>query len=125
MNTSNSETYCFDIITGPSKSVLFDWCQYAYDMSSKDIVNLTISQEYSNHSNDVTKLCSSPYVTDIMVTRIQHEDDSGESFYLEGNCQTDIDYLLWKEDNHHFRYHRFSAYYNTRNRTGKFTIIIE
>lgn len=126
--TSKSVTYCFDIINGPSKSVLFDSCQYAtyaYDLSPKIDVNFAFSQEYSNHSNDATELCLSPFITYITITGIRHEDGFGESFNLEGYCQTDIDYLLRKEDVHRFRCHRFSAYYNTKNRTGKFTLIIE
>lgn len=126
MNASKSVTYCFDIINGPSKSVLFDSCKYVYDiygMSPEIDMDFAISQEYLNHSNDATKLCQSPHITDIMVTGIQHEDGSGESFNLEGYCQTDIDYCLQKDNVHCFRYYRFSAYYNTGNRKGTFTLI--
>ena len=42
MNTSKSVTNCFSIINGPSKSVLFDSCQYAYSKDVKVYINFAI-----------------------------------------------------------------------------------
>ena len=123
MNTSKSVAYA--IINGPSKSALFDSCKYCYSMDVKVNVNFTISQGYSNHSNDATKLYLPMQIADIAITGIQHEDGSGESFNLEGYCCADIDYYEKKcyTNTYFYENYRFSAYYNTESRTGKFTLI--
>ena len=72
MNTSKSVTNCFSIINGPSKSVLFDSCQYAYSKDVKVYINFAIPQGYSNHSNDATKLYLPMQITDLVITGIQH-----------------------------------------------------
>ena len=121
--TAKSVTNCFSIIDGPSKSVLFDACQYAYSKDVKVHVNFTIPQGYSNHGNDATKLYLPLPVTNIVVTGIEYEDGSGESFLLKGYCDVDKDHLLRGDNTYHYRYSRFSAYYNTGNRKGTFTLI--
>ena len=124
MNTK-SVAYRYDIINGPSKSALFDACMYVYNKDAKIAVNFTISQGYSNDTNDATKLYLPLPVTNINITGIEHEDGSGESFILKGYCNVDKDYLLRKENTYRYRYSRFSAYYNTGNRKGSFTLITD
>lgn len=127
MNTSKSVTYCYDIVDGPSKSTLFDACQYAYNKGTKISVMFEIVQGYSEDSNDDPKLKLPLFlpIADILVTGIQHEDGSGESFNLEGYCCADIDYYEKKcyTNTYFYENYRFSAYYNTESRTGKFTLI--
>lgn len=123
MNTSKSVTNCFSIINGPSKSVLFDSCQYAYSKDVKVHINFAIPQGYSNHSNDATKLYLPMQITDIVITGIQHEDGSGESFNLEGYCKVDIDYHIRNDGVCRYQYRRFTAYYNSKSRKGTFTLV--
>lgn len=113
----------YDIIGGPSKSALFDACMYVYSKDAKIAVNFTISQGYSNDTNDATRLYLPLPVTNIKITGIEHEDGSGESFILKGYCNVDKDYLLRKENTYRYRYSRFSAYYDAKNRKGTFTLI--
>lgn len=54
--TSKSVAFCYDIVNGPSKSVLFDSCQYCYSKDVKVHINFTIAQGYSSRSNDAIKL---------------------------------------------------------------------
>ena len=115
----------YDIIGGPSKSALFDACMYVYNKDAKIAVNFTISQGYSNDTNDATRLYLPLPVTNIKITGIEHEDGSGESFILKGYCNVDKDYLLRKENTYRYRYSRFSAYYDTRSRKGTFTLITD
>ena len=122
MNTK-SVAYRYDIINGPSKSALFDACMYAYSKDAKIAVNFTISQGYSNDTNDATRLYLPLPVTDIKITGIEHEDGSGESFILKGYCNVDKDYLLRRDNIYRYRYSRFSAYYDAKNRKGSFTLI--
>ena len=122
MNTK-SVAYRYDIINGPSKSALFDACMYVYNKDAKIAVNFTISQGYSNDTNDATRLYLPLPVTDIKITGIEHEDGSGESFVIKGYCHVDKDYLLRKENTYRYRYSRFLAYYNAKNRKGSFTLI--
>lgn len=123
MNTSKSVTNCFSIINGPSKSVLFDSCQYAYSKDVKVHINFAIPQGYSNHSNDATKLYLPMQITDLVITGIQHEDGSGESFNLEGYCKVDIDYHIRNDGVCRYQYRRFTAYYNSKSRKGTFTLV--
>lgn len=122
---NKSVTSHYDIVCGPSKSALFDACMYAYNKDAKIAVNFTISQGYSNDTNDATKLYLPLPVTNIKITGIEHEDGSGESFILKGYCNADRDYLLRRDNTYHYRYFRFSAYYNTGNRKGSFTLITD
>ena len=122
MNTK-SVAYRYDIIDGPSKSALFDACMYVYNKDAKIAVNFTISQGYSNDTNDATRLYLPLPVTDIKITGIEHEDGSGESFNLKGYCNVDKDYLLRRDNIYRYRYSRFSAYYDAKNRKGSFTLI--
>ena len=114
-----------DIVCGPGKSALFDACMYVYNKDAKIDVNFTISQGYSNDTNDATKLYLPLPVTNIKITGIEHEDGSGESFILKGYCNVDKDYLLRKENTYRYRYSRFSAYYDARSRKGTFTLITD
>lgn len=123
MNTSKSVTNCFSIINGPSKSVLFDSCQYAYSKDVKVHINFAIPQGYSSHSNDAIKLYLPMQITDIVITGIQHEDGSGESFNLEGHCKVDIDYHIRNDGVCRYQYRRFTAYYNSKSRKGTITLI--
>ena len=115
----------YDIVCGPSKSALFDACMYVYNKDAKIDVNFTISQGYSNDTNDATKLYLPLPVTNIKITGIEHEDGSGESFILKGYCHVDKDYLLRKENTYRYRYSRFSAYYDARSRKGTFILITD
>ena len=125
MNNSTSKSVVdrYDIISGPSKATLFDACLYSYSKDAKIAVNFTISQGYSNDSNDATRLYIPLPVTNIKITGIEHEDGSGESFIIKGYCHVDKDYLLRKENTYRYRYSRFLAYYNAKNRKGSFTLI--
>ena len=121
--TSKSATNCYSIINGPSKSVLFDSCQYAYSKDVKVHINFAIPQGYSSHSNDAIKLYLPMQITDIVITGIQHEDGSGESFNLEGYCKVDIDYHIRNDGVCRYQYRRFTAYYNSKSRKGTITLI--
>lgn len=123
MNTSKSVTNCFSIINGPSKSVLFDSCQYACSKDVKVHIDFAIPQGYSSHDNDAIKLYLPMQITDLVITGIQHEDGSGESFNLEGHCKVDIDYHIRNDGVCRYQYRRFTAYYNSKSRKGTITLI--
>ena len=121
--TSKSVAFCYNIVNGPNKSVLFDSCQYCYSKDVKVHINFAIPQGYSSHSNDAVKLYLPMQITDIAITGIQHEDASGESFNLEGYCKVDIDYHIRNDGVCRYQYRRFTAYYNSKSRKGPFTLV--
>ena len=121
--TSKSVAFCYNIVNGPNKSVLFDSCQYCYSKDVKVHINFAIPQGYSSHSNDAVKLYLPMQITDIAITGIQHEDASGESFNLEGYCKVDIDYHIRNDGVCRYQYRRFTAYYNSKSRKGTFTLV--
>lgn len=102
---------------------MFDSCQYAYSKDVKVHINFAIPQGYSSHSNDAIKLYLPMQITDIVITGIQHEDGSGESFNLEGYCKVDIDYHIRNDGVCRYQYRRFTAYYNSKSRKGTITLI--
>ena len=122
-STSKNVTNHYEIFSGPSKSALFDACMYVYSKDAKIAVNFGISQGCSNHGDNATKLHLLLPVTNIKITGIEHEDGSGESFILKGYCDVDKDHLLRGDNTYRYRYSRFSAYYDAKNRKGTFTLI--
>ena len=121
--TSKSVAFRYVIFNGPSKSVLFDSCLYAYSKNAKVHVNFAVSQGCSNDGNNATKMHLPMQITDIVITGIQHEDGSGESFNLEGYCKVDIDYHIRNDGVCRYKYRRFTAYYNAKSRKGTITLI--
>ena len=122
-STSKSVTNYYEIVSGPSKSALFDACMYAYSKDAKIAVNFAIPQAYSNDTNDATRMYLPMQITDVVITGIQHEDGSGESFNLEGYCKVDIDYHIRNDGVCRYQYRRFTAYYNAKSRKGTFTLV--
>ena len=110
MNT-NKKTY--EIVSGPSKDMLFDACKYAYSRIAKVDINFAIAVGYTTPPGSPGCAYIPMTIDAIRVCSIEHEDGSGESFNLYGFCKAN---LSGRMDN--LEPYGFEAYYNTKTRKG-------
>ena len=132
----------YNIYDGPSRDRLFDACKYAYE---EDQINLDFKVAicYSGHLNDRDRKDLPMCITDMRLFSVGHEDGSGHSFVLEGDCKADLsldkvvtslnyqeyDIKAYRhkyfsgdyEGKDDLKYYHFSAYYNTNTRKGYIT----
>lgn len=95
----------FRIADGPSRSMLFDACEYAFG-ESEIALNFVFDADYIAFKH-------------YKILSISHEDGSGNSFIFKGECE--VDYKLAPESLL-FKTLNFEAYYNSRKRTGHLII---
>lgn len=114
MNTSIAER-AYEIMNGPSRDTLFDSCKYAYAGNAKVAVDFVVAIGYTMPKGHPGRAYIPMKLTDIVITSIEHEDGSGESFNLRGYCRADL--IIRAGSTTYSNYH-FRGYYNTKNRTG-------
>lgn len=112
MNTNNERF--FEILAGPNKDLLFDACKYAYSKIGKVNITFTVAVGYTRPKDDPTCAYIPMKIADILISGIEHEDGSSESFNITGYCKANLEPSGSK-----FKPYRFEAYYNTMNREGK------
>lgn len=91
----------FEIVNGPSKEELFNACMHYADdnADTANIFDILVSPDTkATHKS-------------LAVDSITHEDGSGESFVLRGDCSIDNSF------------HRFKGYYRTDTRKGFLNIL--
>lgn len=107
----------FEITNGPSKDALFDACKYAYSKTAKITIEPKIAV---GCTMPLGPGCGCTYIPmrikDVVIVGIEHENDSGESFNLRGECQAELKSLDSKKAV--YRPYKFKASYNTRTRKG-------
>lgn len=111
MNTNKTEYY--DIVAGPNKDALFDACKYAHSKAAKIPIDFEVVLGYTLPPNEPGSAYIPMDITDISITCIEYEDNSGESFNLNGNCCADPDFTGGSKP------YRFKAYYNSKKRKGR------
>ena len=113
--TLSSQTVRFNIGGGPSRDRIFDAGKYVYDRVRIDL-DFKVILGYSTPKDDPCCAALGVPVKDFRINKIVHEDGSGESFMLYGQCKADLDPCMpiikkYKE-------YGFSAWYNSKHRTG-------
>lgn len=108
------------IIAGPNRDRLVDAFKYAYDAHSNVAVDFVVPVGYTGPIDDPRSAYIAMAVKRIAITMLEHEDGSGHSFNLKGFITTDpyalnLSYAEYKT-------YKFTAYYNTKSRTGTMTI---
>ena len=114
MNTNEERLY--DIVNGPNKDTLFDACKYAYVKGAQIPINFDIAAGYTMPKSDPNCAYIPLSTRDFKIASIENEDGSGESFNLEGYCTAGFKRRPTGLDI--YDTYRFSAYYNTKRRTG-------
>jgi len=105
----------YDIVAGPSRDTLFDACKYAYSKTARVNINFLIPIGYTAPAGDPTRAYIAMPISDILVKSIEHENGSGESFNLVGECKVSLNSF---NRNTERSVCRFEAYYDTKRRTG-------
>lgn len=113
----------FDIQDGPNANRLFANCEYVYDRQGAQVpVEFTAAIGYTTPKGEPGCAYLPMYVDHIKVLRIEHEDGSGHSFNLYGNCEAYSNPFNRVLDQSRKTY-RFTAYYNAKIRKGNITLI--
>lgn len=107
----------FDIVSGPNKDRLLDAFKYAYDKNVKLDVDFKVALGYTAPKSDPGCACLPMSITDIIISGIEHEDSSGESFNLCGYCRVDL--YSPRGVTVAYESYRFRAYYNAKTRKGR------
>ena len=117
MNTQKAVTKRYDILSGPSKDLLFDSIKYAYSKNVIVELDFGIAAAYTAPVEiDPCAEAIKMKTKNFRVTSIMHEDGSGESFIISGYCTADIcppygKIVIYKP-------YKFEAYYSTKRRKG-------
>ena len=117
MNTKKAtDDRYYEIVSGPNTDKLFDACKYAYDKTSIVAIDFSIAVGYTMPKDHPGSAYIPMSITDIVITSVEHEDGSGESFNLHGYCKADLRTL--NKAYADYKPYRFKAYYNTKHREG-------
>ena len=109
----NAESY--EIMSGPNRDLLFDACKYLFSKNAEVKITFDVAAGYTMPKSSPGCAYIPMPITDIRIIGIKHEDNSGESFMLYGDCKADLGRrALYKT------YH-FEAWYDTKNRKGVIT----
>ncbi|MBR2587276.1 hypothetical protein IKE71_02790 [Candidatus Saccharibacteria bacterium] len=107
----NTNRY-YDIMNGPSRDTLFDACKYAHTKDARIPINFSVAASYTATRSCHNRAYVPMEMFSVNIFGIEHEDGSGDSFNLHGNCYVTLDtpktYTLC----------RFYSYYNTKTRKG-------
>lgn len=107
----------YEIKKGPSKDALIDAFKYAYSKTDERPpipLDFKIAIGYTGLPSDPKTAYIAAKIKNLRVTSIEHEDGSGESFNIAGYCDADLGVNQTR-----YQHYRFTAYYNTKNRTGR------
>ena len=106
MNTKSQSNPLYTISDGPSRDFLIDAFKYSYDGNTR------LGSRFHLDPLTMAPMGHPGYtVTNLHITTISHEDDSGQSFIFTGWCYVDLDGCGSK-------LHNFDAYYNAKSREG-------
>jgi len=112
MDTKKTARY-YDIMNGPGKEVLFDACKYAHAEGARVPVNFSVAASYTAATHNRAYMPME--LTDVVIYGINHEDDSGESFNLHGQCYAVLDTSVPGT----YTPCHFHSFYNSKTRRGE------
>lgn len=120
MDTTTMMTECFDIYNGPSRSILFDACEYAYDKGVEIPIDFKVALGTTKPKDDPTAAYIPMQIGDFSIASIGHEDGSGTSLNIIGYCKAN---LPINDDG--YRPYMFEIYYKTTHREGNIRFRID
>ena len=122
MNTKEQKYY--DIVSGPSKDMLFDVCKYAYSKTVKMSVEFAVAIGTTTPKDRPGCAYVTMAIKDTRIVGIEHEHTTGESFMLHGYCKANPN-SIGSESNTIYAAYEFKAYYDSKTRKGWITFIEE
>lgn len=119
MNTNQKvESVTHGIVNGPSADRLFNHCRYAYDAKVKIPIHFGIIVGYSLPENNPGCAALGAHSCDLLLTSIEHEDGSGNSFNIGGYCKG---FRVGPCDEPEYVGYMVKIYYNSKTRKGQIT----
>ncbi len=112
------EIFC-DIVAGANGDALLDACKRAHENDAELPTNFNVTISYAEPNNSPGHAEIKVAISSIKIAKIKHENDSGESFNLQGYCKADLD----SSANVACELYGFEAYYNAKTRKGHITFI--
>ena len=116
MNTKKE----FEIVNGPSKDLLCDAFKYAYNKAARITIEFSIAAGYTMPPEHPSSAYVPAKIGGFIISSLEHEDGSGESFNIRGYCKADIAKLFGEGT---FKAYKYEAYYNTKTRKGTIALL--
>jgi len=113
------EEIFYDIVAGANGDALLDICRRTCENDAKLPTNLNVTISYAESNNSPSHAEIKVTISSIKIAKIKHENDSGESFNLQGYCKADLD----SSANVACELYGFEAYYNSKTRKGRIAFI--
>lgn len=110
--TNSEVSKNYDIVGGPGRDRLFDSCKYAWDVYNKIVLHFQVVEFYTPSLVSDSPNYKPLEITNTRIFNIEHKDTSGLNFNLKGRCLARL-----PGDSVPLQY-KFTASYNTSNRTG-------
>lgn len=110
----------FEIEDGPSRDLIIDVFKYTYD-NSRILVGFKFSTGHIGGIKQAGGKRDEYYIARIgkfRITRLAHEDGSGYSFNMNGNCNAIIFSTNDGDSKPSVKYYSFTAWYNAKSRKG-------
>lgn len=115
INQKVNENHARKIVNGPSADRLFDACRYAYDSKVKIPVHFGIVAGNSMSKDHPGCAAILAHSCDLILTSIEHEDGSGNSFNIGGYCKG---FKVGPYDEPKYADCRVKIFYNSKSRNG-------
>lgn len=103
----------FNILTGPSRSMIFNACEHACE-DVQILLCFTVAAICKKQKRGEEYKYVPMDISDFRICGIEHYDDSGNNFIINGGCKADPIFTGKKT-------YRFKAYYDTERREGRIT----
>lgn len=110
----------FEIEDGPSRDLIIDVFKYTYD-NSRISVGFKFSAGHIGGTKQAENKRDEYYIAKIgkfRITRLAHEDGSGYSFNMSGDCNAIIFGVSDGGDKPSIKPYGYTAWYNAKSRKG-------
>ena len=107
-------SFNYDLADGPSRDTLLDAFKYAYSEEVEIPIKFTIVLGHDPEGRIIIPARTKKW----RITKLQHEDGSGQSFNIEGYCKANLRITRSERITVYLTY-RFKAYFNCRTRKGR------
>ncbi len=114
----NTKEKLYNIEDGPSRDRLIDAFKYAYDKNANVDVHFIVALGYSAPRDDPKCAYIPAYMGKTRITRLEHENGTGNSFNVYGHCRASLTRIDGFGSDSDASTYRFVAYYNAANRKG-------
>lgn len=118
----------YDIVDGPNVDRLFDACKYAYGCKTGRLtiripIHFSVAIGYTLPKDQPGAGYIPMAIDGLVITGIEHTDNSGASFRLQGYCKADLNSMRGRSNT--LEPYRFEASYDSKARKGRISFCCE